>query len=177
MKAYNLKAIKRTVADNVVSVLELGETGRGRKLLSVKCPEGIKDGDPVSIAKAPTNATITPKPKILCTDDGASDLWLARISTEGAYIRGAYGCVSYDPATIHKPTVVAKANGAFGEAGRTGTWYDYLLVVADETVLRVKPSRNDAYYLHFGADKVNRLTYDQLDLIDLTFNVGSKVKL
>lgn len=177
MKAYNLKSVKRTVADNVISVLELGESGRGRKLISVKCPEGIKDGDPVSLAKAPANAAIAAKPKILCSDDGKGDLWLARISTEGAYIRGAYGYVSYDPNVTYTPEVIAKANGAFGDAGRTGTWYDYLLVVADHTVLRVKPSRGDAYYLHFGVDKVNRLTYDQLDLVDLTFDKDNKQEL
>jgi hypothetical protein len=62
--------------------------------------------------------------------------------------------------------VVARGQGAFGDAGRTGTWDDLLLVVEPGTVLRVKPARADAYWLHFGREKVTRLTAPELALFD-----------
>ena len=40
----------------------------------------------------------------------------------------------------------------------------------DGTVLRIKPTRADAYYLWFQEDKVSTLTLDELQLLELEVN-------
>ena len=94
--------------------------------------------------------------------------WVARISTEGAYIRGAVGTVSAPPEVAKKVHVVAKGEGAFGDAGRTGNWDDILVATElEEFILRVKPSRGDAYLLLFKEGKVTRFTYEEADLLEV----------
>ena len=169
MKAFNLTTSLIEVAGDKLSVIKLGEEGRGRTLFSVSCPEGVKDGDPVAatLAHIKTNGLRT-KPVIKRSNDPENG-WVARISTNGSYIRGACGNISYDP-TQPAPIVIAKGYGAFGDAGRTGNWDDVLVQVMDGTVLRIKPTRADAYYLWFQEDKVSTLTLDELQLLELEVN-------
>ena len=169
MKAYNLSAKNIEVAGNKVPVIQLGESGRGRLLVSIPCPEGLQDGDTVQALPPQTKANgLKTKPSIKRSNDPENG-WVARISTNGSYIRGACGNVSYDP-TQPAPIVIAKGYGAFGDAGRTGTWDDVILQVMDGTVLRIKPTRADAYYLWFQKEKVSTLTLDELELLGLEVN-------
>ena len=180
MKAFNLSAKNIEVAGNKVPVIQLGEAGRGRTLFSVSCPEGLQDGDPVAatLAHIRTNGLRT-KPVIKRSNDPENG-WVARITTSGSYIRGACGNVSYDPTqTVSVPVIIAKGCGAFGDAGRTGNWDDVLVQVMDGTVLRVKPTRADAYYLWFQEDKVSVLTLDELQLLELevSFEKENRIRL
>ena len=178
MKAYNLATEMIEVAGNKLSVVKLGEEGRGRTLFSVSCPEGLQDGDPVAatLAHARTNGLRT-KPVIKRSNDPENG-WVARISTNGSYIRGACGNVSYDPTqTVSAPVLIAKGYGAFGDAGRTGNWDDLLVQVIDNTVLRIKPTRADAYYLWFQEGKVSTLTLDELELLELEVNFENRIRL
>ena len=140
MKAFNLVAREREFSFGVIPVIELGERGRGRWQEIIPCPLEIQTGEPVSLG-----VTRSGKPKIIRGGDGKG--WLARVSTLTAYIRCALGTV-YAPVES-QVEVVANGYGAFGLAGRVGTWFDYLLKVPDNTLLRVKPSRGDAWYLWF----------------------------
>ena len=172
MKAYNLSAKNIEVAGNKVPVIQLGESGRGRLLVSIPCPEGLQDGDTVQALPPQTKANgLKTKPSIKKTSDTENG-WVARISTDGSYIRGACGNVSFDPTQtgVSVPVIVAKGCGAFGDAGRTGTWDDVVVQVSDGTVLRVKPTRADAYYLWFQKEKVSTLTLDELELLELEVN-------
>lgn len=157
MKAYRLDATEREMSLGSLSVLVLGERGRGMVEKLIHCPENIEDGDLVSLGK-----TRTGRAKILKQDDGQNNKWLAHISTEGAYIRGAYGHIEVSKwADVE---LVELGYGAFGDAGRVGRWYDYLVVVPDNTVVKVKPSRGKAYFLVFTSDKVHWLTDEELEL-------------
>ena len=156
MKAFNLEAETKEFDFGKISVIALGERGRGRYEVIVPCPLGIKNGDSVDIGKSRTG-----KPKIVKGKESGKE-WLARVSTQGAYIRGAYGNVKA-PKNSGVETIV-KGYGAFGDAGRIGTWYDYLLKVPDNTILRVIPSRGDYYYLAFGEREVNRVSKEEIDL-------------
>ena len=156
MKAYNLVPKDVQMSFGTISVLTLGETGRGRKMTYIPCERKFDDGEPVALS-----TTRAGKPKIIAGHGGDAAGWLARISTEGPYIRGAYGHIrarAQDRALVQ---VVAHGLGAFGDAGRVGQWYDYLLALRPGAVLRVKPSRGDAYFLHVTPDKIVRLEREE----------------
>ena len=180
MKAYNLATAVIEVAGNKLSVIQLGEKGRGRLLVSIPCPEGLQDGDTVQALPPQTKANgLKTKPSIKKTSDtDTENSWVARISTNGSYIRGACGNISYDPTQpVSVPVVVAKGYGAFGDAGRTGTWDDVVVQVPDGTVLRIKPTRAEAYYLWFQKGKVSTLTLDELELLELEVNFENRIRL
>ena len=179
MKAFNLTTEIIEVAGNKLSVIQLGEKGRGRLLVSIPCPEGLQDGDTVQALPPQTKANgLKTKPSIKRSNDPENG-WVARISTNGSYIRGACGNISYDPTqpNVSAPIVIAKGYGAFGDAGRTGTWDDVVVQVPDGTVLRVKPTRADAYYLWFQESKVSTLTLDELELLELEVNFENRIRL
>lgn len=75
------------------------------------------------------------------------------------------------------PKLVAKGQGAFGVAGRTGSWDEILVIVKDGSVLRVKPSRGDAYYLYFQESQVSQLCRDDLDLLGLIFDSENRKRI
>ena len=179
MKAYNLKATKTEVAGRSLEVITLGEVGRGRTSITVPCSAGLNDGDSVSVTLPSVSAAgVKKKPSIKAEKIRGHAEWCARISTDGAYIRGAQGNVSYDPEQAPEaPMLVAKAYGAFGAAGRTGNWDDVIVAVKFGTVLRVKPTRGDAYYLFFERDSVSKLTRDELDLLEIPFDLDSRIRL
>lgn len=180
-KAYNLTAKEVSIVDRIISVIQLGEDGRGRQLTSVPCPTGIEDGENVEVTlgeKKPNG--VTTKPKISKVEEGSFDLssqfWCARISTYGSYVRGANGNVSYSSGL--EPKLVAKGYGAFGDAGRMGNWDDIIVVVRDGSILRVKPSRGDAYFLQFGESCVHKInSVDELDLLGEKFDLENRTRI
>lgn len=155
-KAHNLAASEVEMSFGTLRAIALGQKGRGRMLTYVPCEGDFPDGACVALA-----TTRTGKPKIVPGGDAARATgWLARVSTEGPYVRGAYGHVrALDPALV---SVVAYGYGAFGDAGRVGQWYDYLLALQEGAVLRVKPSRGDAYFLHATPDRLVRLEREEV---------------
>ena len=109
MKAYNLKATEVELASGVkFPAVVLGERGRGRRQVFVPCPEGLKVGDSVVLKE-----TRTGRPKVVRggSEDG---FWLAHISTEAAYIRGARGRVYVHKDDKDKLQVIEQGWGAFG---------------------------------------------------------------
>jgi hypothetical protein len=152
VKAFNLKAKMVEVGGKEREAIALGENGRGRKLTLVKCAVGIQDGFLVTVK--------TPKPGmpgvVQIGPSSDSSGWLVRISTVGSYIRGADGNIK--SLGGEGAQVIARGHGAFGDAGRTGTWDDLLIAVDDGAILRVKPSRGDAYFLVFGSSNVQKLS-------------------
>ena len=158
MKAYNLVPKSVQMSFGTLNTLVLGEAGRGRKMTYVPCKRRFEDGEPVDLS-----TTRAGKPKIVAGVDYAGG-WLARISTQGSYMRGAYGHIrALDPELVR---VVAYGYGAFGDAGRVGRWYDYLLALQPGAILRVKPSRGPAYFLHATPDKIVRLEQEEASVYD-----------
>jgi hypothetical protein len=159
MKAYNLKSIIHQASFGSVSALSLGESGRGRKNVLILCPPSIIDGQKVRVATPKVG-----KIKIETSDDNEdSTKWVARISTQGPYIRGAFGCVCVEASS--KVKVLAEGAGAFGAAGRTGSWRDYLLEIPNGCWVKVCPTRGSIYFLHFEA-KVVRLKPEEVSIYD-----------
>ena len=159
-KAFNLVSNEVEMAFGKLKAIVLGQKGRGRMSTYVPCEGDFSDGAPVALS-----TTRSGKPKIIAGQPGSDATgWLARISTEGAYLRGAYGHVrALDPELVR---VVAYGYGAFGNAGRCGQWGDYLLTIQPGAVLRVKPTRGPAYFLHVTEDRIVQLTQEEAMVYD-----------
>lgn len=149
-KSFNIKSSPIKFGETPGPGILLGEEGRNRIARKIRCRESLADGTACTFA-APKVGFAT-----IAAADAFEDIqavWLARISTEGAYVRGAQGNLSsLNGAAI----VLASGEGRFGAAGNTGRWVDMLLAVPVGETIRVKPSRGDAYFLSFQADKVER---------------------
>lgn len=157
MKVFGINPKPVNIADFEISAVTLGEIGRGRKLVHVSCPKEFKFLE--------TGVTRTGKFRLQpsTTPDG----WVARVTTEGSYVRGANGNVSVHPGIADKIIVGAKGSGAFGEAGRTGQWDDLIFHTnLDEFWIRVEPSREPAYILLFTEKDVAKLSYEEAELLE-----------
>ena len=157
-KPFNICPQEVPVCDSTFQALTLGENGPGRTIVNVACPE--------TFTHLEVGKTKQGKPSLNTSSNPKG--WLARVSTEGDYIRGACGNISTSPEVADKIRVIARGKGAFGLAGNTGTWDDLLLETKlEEFTLRVKPSRGDAYLLLFKEGKVSRVTYEEAELLEL----------
>lgn len=159
MKTYNIKPEKTKIADFEIDAIALGEKGRGRSQAIVPSPvsELLESG----LSK-------TGKPRLNTSKSNLG--WLFRISTEGSYVRGANGNVSVSPEIASQIKLIAKGQGAFGDAGRTGTWDDIIAETQlEDFLVRVKPSRGDAYILWFQTTGVKKLQYPEAEALDLDF--------
>lgn len=138
--------------DKLGDVVFLGEAGRGRryekvalgrrnpaavvggKVLeaqSVKITLPARDGKPEKVFY------VLEKPKALLGEV------LVRVSTLTSYVRGARGYIETVAGT---PETVIAGYGAFGDAGRVGSWTDSLVVLRPGDVLRIHPSRGECSY-------------------------------
>ena len=161
MKVHNINPEQIKVGDFEISAIALGEQGRGRLYTIVPCPKTFQYLEP-GLSK-------TGRPR-LNNGSATSDGWITRICTEGSYVRGGAGYVSVSPEFKDMVSVVARGVGAYGAAGRTGSWDDLIVSVPDESWLRVKPCRHDAYILYFGTEKVSTLSYPEAEALE--FDLG-----
>lgn len=131
----------------------LGERGRGRWQEVVPLdhrtpPRDIQGGRVMAAGLRRFEASgrhhytlITPRP--------GDPRVLLRINTYGAYIRGANGRWEF----LRGRAVSGPAGwGAYGAAGRVGSAYDGIVIAEPGAVIRVYPSRGDAWILEIPAD-------------------------
>lgn len=169
MKQYNLKPTLHKLSFGDLHAIALGEIGRGRHLTLVPMPV-IDPEKPVEVVTSKTG-----KPKITTVGSNLQD-WLARICCCGTYTRNTDGYVYVHNDDADNVEVVAKGYGAEGDAGRLGNWYDYLLKVKENTLIRVKEHgghKRPAYYLYFGNNDVRKIYESELDMFVDSLN-GSK---
>lgn len=64
--------------------------------------------------------------------------------------------------------MLAKGYGAWGAAGRIGSYDEFLCIIKDGTWVRVRPAGGShkipRYWLYFASDKVYRIGDEELDL-------------
>jgi len=134
------------------NILFLGEEGRGRRFERVSLDrynparvEGgrVFDATLKKIAAGNRNFFVLQSAATPETDV------LVRIKTLTSYIRDAHG--SWDTVEGNPKTVVS-GNGAFGDAGRIGVWYDGIVQMGPMDVLRVQPSRGEPVALWVTQD-------------------------
>ena len=152
-----------------VNGIALGEHGRGRQQIFLPTPQGLEG----TIGELRTDLTIgltkAGKPRINRIKD--KDIYLV-LSTERSYTRRGNGVVK-TPAS-QTIELIARGNGADGDAGRIGYW-DVVLVKANEgDVFRVTWGGSGYgyeptfYVVHNG----QVLEADQQEVEDLYESVG-----
>lgn len=165
MKVYGIKPAKVKIGDFEIDAVSIGEHGRGRQLVNVACPQEFEFLEPGT----------TKNGRFRLNRAVSREGWIARICTAGAYIRGANGNVSTLPEFADRMTVAVRGHGAFGDAGRIGSWDDIVICTDMEDFwVRVKPSRGDAFIMIFRVDgKVNILSYEEAELLDMDLKGSS----
>lgn len=111
---------------NLITV-QLGEKGRGRKLLSLPFPgeDGlVKKGQNKVLTIGQTKSG---KPRILRA--GSTGAQFLLLSTEGGYTRRGNGWVGASVNNTSTFELLAAGNGADGDAGRIGQWDVVLLKI------------------------------------------------
>ena len=106
----------------------LGEKGRGRRELRLTCPEGCKLEKGLN-AEYTIGMTKSGRPRIIAGRDNT--LYLL-ISTEGRYTRRGDGWVGVWKQNTCSYEVMARGNGADGDAGRIGQWVVLLVKVVGD---------------------------------------------
>lgn len=132
-------------------VIFLGEQGRGRRYekigLSRRNP-AVVIGNRVLEAKV-TKITLPPKdgkPEksffVLEDTTVKSESILIRINTYGGYQRPSFGREGLGSCKViaGSPKEVIAGHGAFGDAGRVGSWDDVLMVMGKGDVFKIRPS-------------------------------------
>jgi hypothetical protein len=118
-----IKKVIKTFRFGDVEGITLGEEGRGRKEVFIPSTFDIKKGmnESLDIGKTKTN-----RPRVVATSEDTLGLYMI-INTHGGYTRRGNGFASVTD--INQITVIERANGADGDAGRIGTWDSFLLKV------------------------------------------------
>lgn len=149
-----MEETERTMDFGTIYQVGMGEVGRGRKFMALTCPKGtlIQKGMNPDFTVGTTKSG---KPRI---NKKADDTLYMMLSAEGGYTRRGNGTIKVLSSQKDKFEVMARGNGADGDAGRIGYW-DCLLLKAPNTdaIVRVRTSGggygtpSDLYVIHEGA--------------------------
>lgn len=134
--------------------LALGENGRGRVLVHVKLdnrepPEvevSTSEYDPGTKYRRVLAAGVVQyeaggvKRQALVAPAPGDKRVLVKVSSSGTYTRNTYGVIV---AYWEEPKLVARGSGAFGDAGRLGSWADDLWIIPPGSAVWVSPAGGD----------------------------------
>jgi len=162
VKIYGIRPTCEEFTWGKMQCISLGEAGRGRKRVIVpfhaKYDEEASDYE---IGKTRKGA-----PKIIRTGK-SSEGWIARINCYYTYTRNTRGYYEIVSGNIKE---VAEGYGAFGIAGRIGSWDDALVVVKPPypAIIKVYPSGGKhkvmPYFLVFHEDRVDKVKEDEWEV-------------
>ena len=119
--------------------IELGEEGRGRKLIRLAVPMKFEEGDIIRKGlhgELTIGKTRAGKPRIIQTKDHYDNDKYAIIDTHGGYTRrhsGYFKILDKYP----EIEILAQANGADGDAGRIGSWDVVVVKLQNNTCAKV----------------------------------------
>jgi len=165
MRVYNLYPRKKEFSFGSLPVVEVGEEGRGRKLVYIPCPEKIS---PDSHYEVGTTRSL--RPKIVKAKTPSSG-WIAKLSGEGVYTRGTYGTVYVPRQYASQVKVLAHGWGAYGAAGRIGEYHEFIVEIKSPfpVIFRVRPAggrhKLPCYWLVFDEETVTKVTDEEYDLL------------
>lgn len=120
---YNLTAKKVETNSFTVFAVEIGEQGRGRSLGRLTVPEGLKPKDLVKIG-----VTRSGKMRLWDTPEAQPVGYVIRLGNPITYKKGIHRAATtlYSPI---EPIVLCEGSGAFGDAGKVGSWQEKILAV------------------------------------------------
>ncbi len=133
-----LRAEERTFEFGSIYQVSMGEYGRGRKLIALTCPNGtiVKNGMNNNIT---IGLTKSGKPRIIDREDD-KNLFLL-LSSKGQYTRRGNGTIMVPKKQIQNYAILARGNGADGDAGRIGHWACILLMInnlSEKNIVRIQ---------------------------------------
>ena len=160
MRLYGIEPLEQQFEWGNMKVIVLGEEGRGRKLTYVPFQaEFDKDADDYEIVRSRRNL-----PKVIRTGKPSSG-WIAKLSGIGTYTRGTHGTVYVLNEYVENVSVLAYGYGAYGDAGRIGDWWEYLVAVREPAVFVIRPaggaSKIKRSFLVFKDGKVTSVSSDE----------------
>lgn len=124
-----LKIAEREMKFGNVTGVSIGEYGRGRREVFLPTPKGLEGEISHGLTEDLTIGTSkTGRPRINRANKGDNELYLI-LSTERNYTRRGNGYVRAPK--NQKVEIIARGNGADGDAGRIGSW-DALILKANE---------------------------------------------
>jgi len=182
MKCYTWKSGKLEEGivieeDNRGKALLLGEKGRGRWQERVGLdrfkPANVESGRAfeASVNKVSLPARNGKKEKtfhVLARPHSGfvADSVLVRINTNTGSVRGARG--RWD-LLEGNAVVVTQGHGAFGDAGRVGSWHDGLIEMGPEDVIQVRPTISEQpHILWMDGDNLRTATKKEYETIKAT---------
>jgi len=162
MKLYDIKPVCKEFKWGEMQCVILGEDGRGRKRVIIPFHATLdEDATDYEIGQTRKGA-----PKIIRTKQ-PSEGWIARINCYYTYTRGTRGRYEVISGNVEE---VAMGYGAFGIAGRIGSWDDALVVVKPPypAIIKVFPSggkhKVSPYYMVFWENKVDTVNEDEWEV-------------
>jgi hypothetical protein len=162
MKLYDIRPTCKEFSWGEMQCLALGEEGRGRKRVIIPFHASFDE----EASDYEIGQTRKGNPKIIRTGK-SSEGWIARINCYYTYTRNTRGYYEIIAGNVEEITV---GFGAFGTAGRIGSWDDALVTVKPPfpAIIKVYPSggrhKIAPYYLVFMKDKVDRVQEDEWDV-------------
>jgi len=162
MKLYNIRPVCKEFSWGEMLCLALGEEGRGRKRVIIPFHASYdEDATDYEIGQTRKGA-----PKIIRTGK-SSEGWIARIDTYSTYTRNTRGEYEIISGNIEE---IAIGYGAFGIAGRIGSWTDALVVIKPPfpAIVKVYPSGGRhkvlPYYIVFWESRVDQVNEDEWEV-------------
>lgn len=153
-----VSAIAREMDFGTLHQIQLGEYGRGRKLMTITCQHpdmNLKKN--FMHENLNIGTTRSGKPKLV-NQNVSTELYLV-LSSQGGYTRRGNGYILTKKEDYDNFEVIGRGNGADGDAGGIGYWDVRLLKVKDiskDFVIRVRTSGggygtpSDFYQYHNG---------------------------
>jgi len=160
-----LTAEERQMSFGPLWGIPIGERGRGRWEEFIPCPKSIETLGPDNHHEFHVTTTRNGTPRI--TRDAAAGAF-AILSSQGGYTRRGDGFVAVQkPVDSHEAnvTVMGKAWGADGAAGRIGQWTVVVLKLPDSPVLfRVRRSGdNPSDLVHWNGTECRRISNGEIE--------------
>jgi hypothetical protein len=168
MKLFGIEPREEEFPWGVMQIVMLGEKGRGRIYTIVPFhAQYDPKAEDYEISK-----TKSGKPKIVRTGT-PTEGYIAKISTLGDYVRGAHGELRLLKTNAPNVKIIASGLGAWGDAGRLGSWPEYLLTISPPfpVVFYVIPTRLKNYYLVFATNATYKVYREQLASFEETTGI------
>ena len=157
MKQYKLDVREYQFSFGTHNAVILGERGRRRWQVIIPVASQVTEESLVDVTLTKNHLKIG-----LGT---SSDGWLARLNCCGCYTRGTIGVAYVHKQDAGKIELITYGYGAYGDAGRCGDWNDYLVVIQDGTLVKIKKSggyKRPAMFLFFGKSEVLEISKEEV---------------
>lgn len=161
----------RKISDDItVRGIALGEKGRGRHETFIPVPKEFPDKPEETVLGFSMGLTRSERPRLVVNRNGGDRSVTALLSSNGGYRRGTCGEIYV--LTSSKVLAVATGYGAWGDAGRIGTWTDACIQFSSGWI-RVKYSGHSGKRLYCGFCPDGKFrSFDSIDDLIMAFDMN-----